>query len=143
MTDFQITIEASPDAADTEILSNGLSEHSYSKNFPYDHAPLAIFVRNTDQQIVGGLFGATAWGWLHVSRLWIREELRGKGYGKQLLEMAEREALARGCHHAHLDTFSFQALDFYRKLGYEVFGELPNYPEGAKRYYLKKTLTAD
>jgi ribosomal protein S18 acetylase RimI-like enzyme len=140
MADFTITLETSPDSADVEMLSKGLSEHSESKNFPYDHQPLAIFIRNQNSEIIGGLSGATAWGWLHISLFWLSEELRGKGYGKRLIGLAEAEALARGCKKAHLDTFSFQALGFYQKLGYEIFGELEDFPEKAKRFYLKKIL---
>jgi ribosomal protein S18 acetylase RimI-like enzyme len=140
MDDLTITPEISPDSTDVAILSKGLSKHSESKNFPYDQQPLAIFIRNQHGEIIGGLSGATAWGWLHISLFWLSEELRGKGYGKKLIGLAETEALERGCKKAHLDTFSFQALGFYQKLGYEIFGELDDYPENAKRFYLKKTL---
>lgn len=54
--------------------------------------------------------------------------------------MAEDEARKRGAKHAYLDTFSFQALDFYRKYGYEIFGELQDFPVGHQRYYLVKQL---
>jgi GNAT superfamily N-acetyltransferase len=140
MNDLQITIEDSPKGSDVELISEGLSAHSLENNFPYDPKPLAIFIRNPQGQILGGLSGSTAWGWLHISLFWISEALRGKGYGKTLMEMAEQEALKRGCKKAHLDTFSFQALPFYQQIGYEIFGELANYPEGAKRFYLHKNL---
>lgn len=140
MDQLTITLESSPESADIALLSAGLSAHSLSKAFPYDHQSLAFFIRNPQGEIVGGLSGATAWGWLHISLFWLAEELRGRGYGKELIAMAETEALARGCKHAHLDTFSFQALGFYQKLGYEVFAELEDYPETARRFYLKKSL---
>ena len=41
---------------------------------------------------------------------------------------------------AHLDTFDFQARDFYLKNGYDVFGLLDDCPEGHTRYYLSKHL---
>jgi ribosomal protein S18 acetylase RimI-like enzyme len=140
MPDLTITLETSPDSADVEMLSKGLGEHAESKNFHYDHQPLAFFIRNQNGEIIGGLSGATAWGWLHISLFWLSKELRGNGYGKKLIGLAETEALARGCKKVHLDTFSFQALGFYQKLGYEIFGELEDFPENAKRFYLKKTL---
>lgn len=37
-----------------------------------------------------------------------------------------------------LDTFSFQALDFYKKLGYEIFKELEYLPNRFAQYYLIK-----
>ena len=39
-----------------------------------------------------------------------------------------------------MDTFSFQARPFYEKLGYRVFGQLPDYPRGQTRYFLAKAL---
>lgn len=140
MADFTITLEPSPASADVEVIAKRLSEHANGKDYPYDHKPLAIFIRNQEGQIVGGLSGATVWGWLHISLFWISEELRGKGYGKTLMQLAEKEAVGRGCHQAHLDTFSFQALDFYLKSGYEIFAELDDFPEPAKRFFLKKSL---
>lgn len=101
---------------------------------------LCFVVRGPDQEIAGGVIGATHWGWLHVDLMWVKEELRGRGYGHRLLELAEQEARQRGATHVYLDTFSFQAPAFYEQHGYLVFGELPDFPPGHKRYYLTKEL---
>ena len=68
------------------------------------------------------------------------EALRGRGHGRALLAVAERWALERGCRDAFLDTFSFQAPEFYRKLGWEVFGTLEDHPPGHTHYFLRKRL---
>lgn len=99
----------------------------------------AISVREGDR-IVGGVVG-TAWaGWLFVSLLWIEETVRGRDVGRKLMRAIEREARAFGCTHAYLDTFSFQAPGFYKKLGYRPFGKLDDYPTGHSRYWLMKAL---
>ena len=72
--------------------------------------------------------------------MWVKEELRGQGYGHQLLAMAEIEARQRGATEAYLDTFSFQAPEFYKKNGYQIFGVLENFPPGHQRFYLTKAL---
>ena len=54
------------------------------------------------------------------------------------MRLAEAEAVRRGCKQAYLDTFDFQALDFYKNLGYQVFGTLDDFPEGHTRYFLQK-----
>jgi GNAT superfamily N-acetyltransferase len=90
------------------------------------------------QVFLGGLIGRIAYDWLHVELLWLDDSIRKKGYGKILLRQAEEIALSSGCIGAHLDTFSFQAPDFYIRLGYEVFGQIENHPKGETRYYLKK-----
>jgi GNAT superfamily N-acetyltransferase len=53
---------------------------------------------------------------------------------------AEEEARRRGCHHALLDTFDFQARSLYERLGYEVFGTLDDFPRGHQRFFMRKAL---
>jgi ribosomal protein S18 acetylase RimI-like enzyme len=60
--------------------------------------------------------------------------------GDKVLAAAEAHAMAHGCQWSHLQTLDFQALSFYERRGYEVFGVLEGYPPGSKRYYLRKTL---
>lgn len=88
--------------------------------------------------LVGGLIGNTNWNWLFVKQLRVAESFRRRGIGRRLMIAAEREARLRGCAHAHCDTFDFQALPFYEKLGYRVFGQLEDYPAGHTRFFLHK-----
>lgn len=77
---------------------------------------------------------------LYVGVLFVSEDYRHQGLGSQLLQHLECEAKALGAKLAHLDTFDFQAKDFYIKHGYDVHGVLDNCPTGHKRYYMKKHL---
>ena len=97
-----------------------------------------MFARD-GETVVAGLAGETYSGWPFIRYLWVGDTLRGKGIGRKLMAGAEARALERGCHSAWVDTFSFQAPGFYRKLGYEVFGEL-DYPPEHKRIFLQKRL---
>jgi GNAT superfamily N-acetyltransferase len=97
-------------------------------------------MQTQDGEIVGGVIGATYWNWLYINLMWIRKDLRGQGYGTKLLTLAEDEARQRGAKHAYLDTFSFQAPDFYKKQGYEEFGRLDNFPGQYTRYFFSKDL---
>ena len=90
--------------------------------------------------VAGGLIGATVWGWLHVKELWVADSCRGQRWGAKLMALAEDEAVARRCHHAYLDTFDFQALGFYERLGYAMFGSLNDFPKGHVRYFVSKRL---
>jgi len=105
-----------------------------------DKRRLAIFVRDEVGQIVAGLSGWTFYGWLAVDLLWVQEDLRGQGFGDQLIKAAEDEAIIRGCTQVQLDTFDFQGPEFYKKRGYQVFGVLDGYAGNHKRYYLRKYL---
>jgi len=102
--------------------------------------PLVIQVKDSSDQIIGGLWGYTGYGWLFTQLLVVPASLRGQGIGTQLMQLAEREAITRACHSAWLDTFEFQARGFYERMGYTCFGELPNYPTGFSRFFMKKAL---
>jgi GNAT superfamily N-acetyltransferase len=121
-----------------------LEEHLYAYNMAatgyYDGRDLAVFVRDEQGAIIAGLSGWTWGGCLKISILWVREDHRGKGYGRRLLQAAEAEGRARGCRIAALDTHSFQAPRFYQKLGWQVYGVLDDDPLGFKHYHLKKSL---
>lgn len=91
-----------------------------------------------DDSIVGGVLGEVYWGWLFVDLLWVREDLRGQGYGHRLLTLVEDAGRERGAKNAYLDTFSFQAPEFYKRHGYTVFGELEDFPPGHRRYFMRK-----
>ena len=103
-----------------------------------DYEPLGMVLRAPDGVIVGGLHGATMWGWLMIDGLWVAEEQRGEGLGRRLVLGAEAAAITRGCRGAWLGTFDFQARAFYERLGYVVFAELPDFPAGHTHYHLEK-----
>lgn len=56
------------------------------------------------------------------------------------MTMIEAAAAARGAESVHVDTYDFQALGFYERNGYEVFGQLDDYPIGHTRFFLRKSL---
>jgi len=141
-SEYTITLTDSPDPDDVKTVSLGLDQYNTSMGVPTDWVSLAVFLKNSEGGVCGGLTGGTYWGWLYVGRLWLEEEIRGQGYGRQLLAKAENEALQRGCCHAFLDTTSFQALPFYQKQGYTLYAQLENFPPGHSRYFLKKELAA-
>ncbi|RIK38183.1 MAG: GNAT family N-acetyltransferase [Chloroflexi bacterium] len=139
-SDPTLTIESSPAPADRQIVGKGIDEYNRQYAGDANHQELAVFVRDAGGRVIGGLLGDTYYGWLAINLLWIDAAWRGRGYGRALLHAAEAEAVRRGCHHAHLDTLSFQALDFYLKEGYTIFGQLDDLPPGHTRYFLQKNL---
>lgn len=103
---------------------------------------LAVFVRDEAGKVVAGISGYTAWGWLFVQWLWVDESLRGQHMAGQMLEAAEQEAVARGCHGAWIDTFNPKAVKAYERQGYRPFGALDDFPLGRSRIFLQKSLLA-
>lgn len=118
----------------------GISQDWRQKGLPpVDQRPMTFLLHDREEQVVGGFYATTYWEWMEIIALWVSPDLRGKGYARELVCLAEKEADSRGCHGAFVDTFSFQARGFYEKLGYSVFGTLPRFPAGHERFYLNKT----
>jgi GNAT superfamily N-acetyltransferase len=138
MEELAIRIEERAEPTSIHRVEGIINDYNLSE-MQSDYCPLTILLEDAAGRVVGGLHGKTEWGWLYVETLAIQEAYRDRGYGKRLLAMAEQEALARGCHDAYLDTFSFQARPFYEKLGYEVFAALENFG-GHTKYFLRKKL---
>ncbi len=135
-----LEVTDTPRAEDIDLLGASLASFNENDVGPSERTALAVFVRDTDDRIVAGLSGYSAWGWLYVQWLWVGEEQRGHGLAGRLLSAAEDEARARGCHGAYIDTFNPKALRTYQRAGYTVFGALPDFPKGRTRSFLSKLL---
>jgi GNAT superfamily N-acetyltransferase len=140
MDSCSITLELNPTDGDVQAVVCGLVQFNTSCVEAENWQRLVLLLRDSEDSLQGGLLGYTHWQWLFVSHLWIAEPVRGRGYGQSLIVRAEEEAIHRGCGHAHLDTFDFQARGFYEGLGYMVFGQLAGFPPGHTRYFLCKEL---
>ena len=140
--DFTLRLTDVPDEACRSAILGSLVAFNESKTGRSDHRPLILAIHDSDGRVLGGLWGRTAYDWLFVELLFVPDSLRGRGLGSDLIRRAESEAIARGCHSAWLDTFEFQARGFYERLGFTCFAELPNYPAGSARYFMKKALSA-
>ena len=137
VNDVAISITDTPSVEQRQIVVGGLVGYNDATASVAQFRELAVLSHDSGK-LVGGLLGFTNWNWLFIKQLWVSEALRGSGLGRRLVTAAEGEAVRRGCAHAHCDTFGFQALPFYEKLGYHVFGRLEDYPPGHTRYYLEK-----
>jgi ribosomal protein S18 acetylase RimI-like enzyme len=140
MASDDLRVEGDPRLEDVKLLDERLYEFNAAASDVHDGRSLAVFVREADGSIAAGLHGWTWGGTGFVQTIWVREDLRRRGVGKRMLAAAEAEALRRGCHQMHLDTHSYQAPGFYRRLGYEVIGELPGWPGNDTRIFLRKQL---
>lgn len=105
-----------------------------------DVKELGIFLEDESGGKVAGLIGDTHGNWLEIEYLWVNEENRGQNIGTELMNKAEAVAKERGCKYVFLNTFSFQAPQFYKKLGYKEVFALNDYPLTGKRYYYTKKI---
>jgi len=139
----EITLEKNPAAQDVEALRHGLLGHMQSLLGETSSNDIAFLLRDDRGAVQGGVHGNYgSFGWLHIDTLFVADHLRGRGYANQLMNLIEAEAVRNGCRYAYLDTFSFQAPEFYKRRGYTVFAELEDFPAGHTRYFLRKKLEA-
>ena len=124
---------------DIDEIYQQLKKFNLSKMEPSEEIPLGVFMNDDNGVKKAGLTGETFGNWLCIKYLWVSEDLRGRGIGSQLLQAAESEAMKRGAKYVFVDTFSFQAPEFYRKHGYEEVFQLYEYPySGSLSYFTKK-----
>ncbi|MCJ8142368.1 GNAT family N-acetyltransferase [Ancylobacter sp. A5.8] len=138
-----IVIEENPGPEVRALIDRGLDAFNDTKAGPAAKRELWVISRGGDEGgTQGGLRGHTYYGWLFIDWLWVSPAARGEGIGAKLLAAAEAEARRRGCIGAYVDTFSFQAPEFYTRRGYEEFGRIEDFPPGHACVWLKKTFEA-
>ena len=127
------------DFIDNKIVEYNNQQVPFTQSEPFISLNYAI--QDDNGLIIGGITAASyCWNILYISVLWVDASYRNHGYGSQLLNKVEQEAKKMGCTLAHLDTFDFQAKDFYLKYGYEIFGVLDDCPPGHTKYFMNKKL---
>ena len=139
-TDYTITYVDKPEEAAWGIIGRGLQQYNRQQAGDNQFQRLCYVVQSPAGEITGGILAELYWGWAYIDLMWIEEDLRGQGYGHRLLTQVEDEARKRGAKQVYLDTFSFQAPDFYKQHGYQVMAELSDFPVGHQRYFLSKQL---
>lgn len=136
---YQIVTDYNPSLDDKQAVIDGIN--TFNDNILNDKVKsFSVFLKDENNHVGGGVFG-----WLHseavyITTLWLEENLRAQGFGTQLLLTAEAEAIKYGCQYSILDTYSFQAEDFYLKNGYERMAEIENYLFHHSKIFLKKKL---
>lgn len=128
-----------PDTAIVNEVRNRLRE--YNKDFwEVLTKPQFALTVTKDDRLVGGIIFSLFGEWLEVEFLWVEQDLRRCGIGKELLSRAESCAKEYGCKTAVVNTMNFQAKPFYEKHGFIVQYTQKNYPKTSTRYYLEKNL---
>ncbi|WP_338522648.1 GNAT family N-acetyltransferase [Pseudomonas batumici] len=136
---LRIEIKEAPQEADYQAILAPLSEYNKTHTGLGGVEKIAILIQDETGNTQGGLYAKISGQWLFVELLVVPEIARGQGMGSKLMSMAEALARKKGCQGIWLDTFSFQAPDFYLRLGFSIFGELKDYPvAGHNRFFMQK-----
>ncbi len=135
---YRIDDEMTP--AEAKFIRQKLVQFADQFTGPRNGRDLGVALRDEEGRATGGITANIVWDWLQVSEMWISEELRGKGFGRQLLARVEEIAKEHGCRFAKLDTFEFEAREFYERCGYMVQSSTADFPKGHTQYHLVKVL---
>ncbi|WOD61982.1 GNAT family N-acetyltransferase [Niallia taxi] len=128
----------------SDFLRKRVVEYNLSKlpdTIKHPVNKICFTARDDNDQIIGGITAVMFWHHLQIESLWVDETIRGCGCGSGLLQKIEECALEYKCSHIQLDTFSFQAPEFYRKHGYEIAGVIKEHTiKESSQYILVKRL---
>lgn len=145
-----LRIEVGPDETREDDITGRLVAHNQAaaelvrRRFEPEHLkalPLAAYAVDGDV-LVGGCVASMVplWHWLDIDILWVDPEHRRGGVARRLLTTIEDRAREAGCRWAKLNTFDFQAPEFYEACGYVEYGREVDYPPGHTNILLRKDL---
>ena len=139
----RIDVSQSPGEAEYLAILKPLRAYNVSQAGDAKPERFALLIRDEhSDEIIGGLYGRSLYSWLFVELLAVPEQCRGQGMGSRLMHMAEDHARKNDCIGIWLDTFSFQAPEFYRKHGFVEFAKVEDFPPGHQRFFFQKRLNA-
>jgi ribosomal protein S18 acetylase RimI-like enzyme len=124
------------------VVDGGLGEANAAAAPLHEVRPLSCFARSAGGRVVGGVVGRTWVSCCEIRQLWVEPAHRRAGIGTSLVRAFERQAEARGCRTFYLDTFSFQAPDFYRTLGYRAELVIDGYAPDIRKYTMVRRRAA-
>ena len=136
----EITYEKNPTKEDTNFLWQKITEIAIKTQGHKQHESFAFFMRDENNQIKAGCNGFIFYGCLYVDQLWVDDSFRKKGYGTQLMQLAENLAKEKKCLFMAVNTMHWEALDFYKKLGFYVEFERHGFEKNSIFYLLRKNL---
>ncbi|CAG7659067.1 GNAT family N-acetyltransferase [Paenibacillus allorhizosphaerae] len=128
---------------ETKVVCDGLIKYNRRSSRPLDEQwsdTINLILKTKDDKVVGGIMCNMFMYSLYIDVLWVDEKYRGHDYGSKLIAGVEEIAKEKGCILVDTCTYSYQSPDFYVKCGYEIYGILEGFPEGIKKYHLKKVI---
>ena len=118
------------------IVDDGLGYSNEAAAPVHEVQRLSCFATTASGAVVGGAVGRR-WGeCCELQQLWVDPAYRRRGVGSRLVKLFEGRAAEHGCRTFYLETFSFQAPQFYRSLGYHAAAEIGGFPGGIVKYLM-------
>jgi ribosomal protein S18 acetylase RimI-like enzyme len=141
MSKKKLTISNEMSDDDWAVITTNLYNYNVEQSKGHSTSPgtsIGLTLKDHNDMVVGGISCRAFYQSLSINHLWVDEEYREMGYGKELVRKAEEEAKEAGCISAITSSYSFQAPIFYEKLGYKIVGVFEGYPDGIKKLFFGK-----
>jgi GNAT superfamily N-acetyltransferase len=139
----QFVVEVDAPVEEINLIREKLNAYNRERtNGEYDKPGIEInlVLKDLENNIIGGVIVSTMLHVMHLEVLWVSEDYRKQGFGRELVLAAERIGSEMGCISSHTWTFEFQGPEFYPKLGYKLIGVYEGYPNDLKEYVFEKHL---
>ncbi len=75
-------------------IGGGVGAYNEAQAGDDSDQPVCFVLRNPEDEIVGGVIRATHYGWLYVNLMWVKAELRGRGYGRRVSADRQKSQLS-------------------------------------------------
>lgn len=144
--DQPFSIRDDPTGQEMDRVQNAIEEDKRVQTHGEVDQPgieIALALKDSQGYVQGGVIASTIFRVMHLEVLWVSDDLRGKGYGSQLVLAAEQIGFAHGCITSQTWTFSFQGPQFYPTIGYLPLGIYDGYPGGITEHVFMKRLASD
>jgi len=135
---FTLSFEENPDQEDIQVLIRGITDYAKQQRGFNALDFFAFFIRDENNTIVGGCNGGTLYGGLHIDSLWVSDAIRNKGWGTKLVDAALTYGKEKNCNFATVNTMDWEALNFYKKLGFKIEFQRSGFHKNSVFYFLRK-----
>lgn len=130
--------DKSPETSDDTMIRHGIQD--FNQTILKETAShFSLFAKETEIIIAGALIWQHGDA-LYIDTLWCSEPYRRQGIGSTLMVMLLDIALTKAVTQIFVDTYDFQAQDFYQTHGFECISIVPRYLLNYNRIFLKKSL---
>lgn len=141
----QYRVINNPTEDDVRKFQQGLESFNLEKTNGEFNSPQPwhnLVLKDHKGSVVGGISTSTLYWTQYLEVLWVDEKYRGQGYGRDLVQKAQRLAKEIGCISSHVYTFSWQAPEFYQAVGYKLLVTYNGYRGGIKEHILMTRLNS-
>ncbi|MFX0055072.1 MAG: GNAT family N-acetyltransferase [Promethearchaeota archaeon] len=136
-------VASDPTEEEVKRFKQGLESYNMEKTNGEYNSPQPwhnLVLKDEKGNVIGGISTSTLYWTQYLEVLWVDENYRGLGYGKDLVIESQRLAKDIGCISSHVYTFSWQAPEFYQAVGYDLLVTYDGYHSGIKEHVLMTRL---